>query len=93
MRVVIIILFTALAISFVALMVCKYLIYRNEKVLEFRLMILDICAEYLNNHTDSKINDVDRFANKYTDRQLLYSIKPLKLKYWYTKEELDKILN
>jgi hypothetical protein len=56
-------------------------------------MVLDICAEYLYRHADSNINDVDWFVDKHTDKKLLFSIKPLKLEYWYTKEELDKIYN
>ena len=93
MEVIITILLVFLIISGIGFIICQYLIYRNRKVLEFQFMVLNICAEYLYRHADSNINDVNWFVDKHTDKKLLFSIKPLKLKYWYTKEELEKIFN
>lgn len=33
----------------------------------------------------------DWFYSKYSYEELLYSVKPLKLRYWFTKEELQEI--
>lgn len=70
-----------------------YLQYRADKVIEFRCMIRELCFEYSFCHPHCKMSSFDWFTNKYTFKQMLFSIKPLKLKYWYTKEELDKICN
>lgn len=35
----------------------------------------------------------DAIVDKWTYEQMLFSLKPLKLKYWYTDEEIDFINN
>lgn len=89
--VVIVITITLLLITIITF---DYLQYRGDKVIEFRCMIRELCFEYSLRHPPHcKMSSYDWFTNKYTFKQMLFSIKPLKLKYWYTKEELDKIYN
>ena len=76
-----------------ALITCDYLQYRERKVREFRSMINELCIQYMLRHPFCETYEMDLFYNKYTFKQMLFNIKPLKLKYWYTKEELDKIFN
>lgn len=56
-------------------------------------MIRELCFQYALRHPFCETYEMDLFYNKYTFKQMLFSIKLLKLKYWYTKEELDKICN
>ncbi len=76
----------------------KYSCYRDRKISEFRSMIAELCDEYDNRHLQHDDfflfrSAQDWFLNKYSYEEMFFSIKPLKLKYWYTKEELDKICN
>ncbi len=75
------------------LITCDYLQYRERKVWEFRSTIKELCIQYLRRHPFCEMYEMVLFYNKYTFKQMLFSIKPLKLEYWYTKEELDKIYN
>lgn len=75
------------------LITCDYLQYRERKVWEFRSMIKELCIQYMLRHPFCETYEMDLFYNKYTFKQMLFSIKPLKLKYWYTKEDLEKIFN
>lgn len=70
-----------------------YLQYRGDKVIEFRSMIRELCFQYALRHPHCKMSSFDWFIDKYTFKQMLFSVKPQNLKYWYTKEELDKICN
>lgn len=76
----------------------KYLDYRDKKICDFRAMIAGLCLEYDIRHLQHEdiyqfMYSEHWFLNKYNYEQMLFSIKPLKLEYWYTKEELDKIYN
>lgn len=82
-----------LILSLIGLIICAYLLYRNRKVYEFDRMRLEIWREYMYNHFGSDIHEMEWFIKKYSHDQLLFSTKPLKLEYWFTKEELDKICN
>lgn len=71
-----------------ALIVCLYVLVRNNKTYNFRMYILD-CI-----YNNYKSEDYFRYIslyNKYSYEDILYSFKPLKLKYWYSEEEI-KIL-
>ena len=74
------------------LITCDYLQYRERKVWEFRSRINELCIQYMIRHPLYESYEMDLYYNKYTFKQMLFSIKPLKLKYWYTKEELEKFL-
>ena len=82
------------------LFLSTYMIRRNEKVKDFCFSLADMAYEYevrrLKEYAESdeerkEKNAFDWFASKYSYEQFLYSLKPLKLEYWYTKEELKEI--
>lgn len=82
----------------VGIILYKYLDYRGKKICDFRAMIARLCLEYDIRHLHHEdiyqfMYSEQWFLNKYNYEQMLFSIKPLKLEYWYTKEELDKIYN
>lgn len=62
-----------------------FILLRNNDVYHFRINIISKFDE-LNGDKIKKIYD------KYTYEQMLYSFKPLKYKYWFTKDEIE-ILN
>lgn len=85
-----------------------YIMYRNDKVYNFLTKINFIIHNNIINRLDSYesgeeyIEDYDNFQrysnlmnklrDKYTYNKLLWSFKPLKLKYWYTEEEIKMLL-
>jgi hypothetical protein len=82
------------ALIIISLIYCNYLLKRNNRVRAFLLMILD-----LNNQVDielikdgkesTDLRIVKEITEKYN--KVLYSFKPLKIKYWFNNEDL-KIL-
>lgn len=62
---------------------------RVDYVYSFRNKLLDMSADY--NRKVSNDDAFKWFLNKWTFDQMVFSFRPLKLKYWFTKEELDKI--
>ena len=79
-----VILFSLLLVSIIGIGVCCYMLWRNNKVCDFRIKIIE-SGSLANWHQVKMLHD------KYTHDQMLYSIKPLKLKYWFTEQEI-KIL-
>ena len=79
----------------VLLLICVYLLIRNDKVLSFFKYIINISYQYNIRKIESgNFNYKDAyewFAEKWKYNDFLFSLKPLKLKYWFTKEELDEI--
>ena len=86
--------FIVLLILFTIL--CLYFLIRNNKVCEFRisignkiynnfLILIEDSVEEAGKYYTSACKEV---CNKYTYDQMLYSFKPLKLKYWFTEEEI-----
>jgi len=84
-------------ISWIALIFCVYILYRNRKVHKFRCLLAEVAECYNDRHEkrgDPNYTDAIKwFYDKYTYRDMLYSIKPLNIQSWYTKEELEKIFN
>ena len=86
-----------LVILFIGIIISSYFLCRNDKVCTFRCTITNL--EYA--RTKEAIHqglhhEYRNLHDKYTYDQMLYSIKPLKLKYWFTEEEihyLTKSLN
>lgn len=70
--------------SFIGLVVSSYILWRNDKVLDFRLKIIEA---FLSANRRGIKNPLE----KYSYEDMLYSIKPLKLEAWFTEEEI-KIL-
>lgn len=67
----------------ILLLVGFYFLVRNDRVYAFRLYILDL-------NPNKRLACIE-LHEKYSYEQMLYSFKPLKLKYWFTEEELKTI--
>ena len=86
------------------LIVAIYLLWRNNKVYNFRIKIIDECHIVLNNFLDSLKDDEelheryeeykylkmkkDEILSKHSYESMLFSLKPLKLERWFTNEEI-----
>lgn len=73
------------------IIVYSYEIRRIDKVYKFRSFIIDLCYEYALKHKD--LTSYERFHGKYTFDQMVYSFKPLTLEAWFSKEEIDDLMN
>lgn len=64
-----------------------YGLYRNEQTFSFHKKLL--CQSFaLKADKIQEYNDSICYRYSYTD--FLFSFKPLKVKYWYTEEEIEK---
>lgn len=71
---------------------CMYMLYRNSKVLIFRLQISNLeWARYEEAIKQGLHFKWRNLHDKYTYKQMLYSSKPLKLERWFTKEEVEHL--
>lgn len=77
------------------LLMITYLMLRNIFVYSFKRKIVSMSEAYDRRKIDAYIFDFDSafdwFCDQYTYEEMLFSFKPLKLKYWYTEEELTEI--
>lgn len=84
-----------LIILVIALVIDIYLMLRNNEVLVFSRKLIHMAGNYHRRHLEldlqGKESAFNWFSNKYPYWRLLFSFKPLKLEYWFTQEELDKI--
>ena len=90
MKIIATILLTIL-ISFALL--CIYMLWRNDKVYDFRMSILrhiDSVArlKIIEGATAKEINQMFEVLNASSYAKMLHSFKPLKVEYWFTEEEL-----
>lgn len=70
----------------------SYLSIRDVQIYRFRMLINRMCSEYAYRHIDEDWKSVwDKFYYKYSYMQMFFSFRPLKLEYWYTEEEINKI--
>ena len=64
-----------------------YGLYRNEQTYLFRHRLrwqaLALKADKFQEYNDS-------ICSRYSYNDFMYSFKPLKVKYWYTEEEIEK---
>ena len=83
------------------------LMWRNNKVCDFRIEINHKCHDVLRNFLyslkdDEELNEryeeyeqlemkEDEIFSKHSYCSMLFSLKPLKLEHWYTKEEIEFI--
>lgn len=78
-------------ICIIVLIYCFYNLYRNNKVYEFRLTIIDAQFKYnqsINYQCKWNINTIPSY------NKMLYQFwKPLKLRYWLTTEQIHNIQN
>lgn len=80
----------------IILVVSLYFLYRNDKAHKFSRELIQMSYDYnIRRIDENPMGDYDDafewFANKYSYEKLLFSFMPLKLEYWFTQEELDKI--
>lgn len=72
-----------------------YILFRNDKVFKFCRTLIEYSYEYsirrVNELNFDYEDPYDWFACKHTYDRMLFSFKPLKLEYWFTKEELEEI--
>lgn len=84
-------------VLWIVLIFCVYILYRNRKVYQFRCLLAEVAECYNDRHEkrgDPNYTDAIKwFYDKYTHKDMLYSIKPLNIQSWYTEEELEKIFN
>lgn len=83
-------------IILLVLLTCSFWIwYRNNKVYTFYCYIGVLSYEYnIRRINENSLEYKDAFiwfADKHTYDSMVLSFKPLKLEYWYTKEELEEI--
>lgn len=69
------------------LVICYYGIYRNNKVLAYKnqLWVQRLWMD-CDNH-DDYIRDIE---SRYTYFDFFFSFKPIKSKYWFTQEEIER---
>lgn len=80
-----------LYIILVIILLGLFLDFRNKKVLEFRIKILNLETAKYSAEKSRKKNPFE-LHDRYTYDEMLYSFKPLKLEYWFTKEEVKSLL-
>ena len=94
-----------IAISVPIIVVAIYFLWRNNKVYDFRIEINNKCYGVVRDFLSSIKNDkelyerygeykqlemkMDEILSKHSYESMLYSLKLLKLKYWYTNEEIE----
>ena len=80
--------------SFAMLLVSLYLMVRNEMVFRFRVKIIKLLYEKLGDCEDIRDFDMLDAIHGRLDCEASYdrmcnSFKPLRLEYWFTKEQVD----
>lgn len=88
-----------IALCAVILILCwKFLLLKRKKaVLIFRADILEKCIEHDNRHYSEFLCNTESsffwcFAAMPSKNRMIYSTKPLELKYWFREEIIDKLL-
>lgn len=73
-----------------------YTLARNHFVWKFRGKIIDLCHE----HNIRKLKEgldyesaYEWFYDKHSYYKMVFSFKPLELEYWWTKEEIERLMN
>ena len=86
--------------SGILLVFSVYFLIRNDKVLYFRVNYVRNAYDYLYKtlHCCTNEEDLDKYhklsdrvnnvIDRYSYNKMLFSFKPLKLEYWFTKEEI-----
>jgi len=88
-----------------ALVIANYVLWRNNKVYAFRREVTDKCYNVLTSFLDSLKDDEelhqrheefeqldmmkDEILSKHSYESMVFSLRPLKLEHWYTKEEIE----
>ena len=69
-----------------------YFLYRIDKVYKFRRYIIELCFKAQVRSVNNGIFNLEQYDAiyyKHSYNDMLYSFKPLKLEYWFTKEEIE----
>jgi len=96
-----------LIVLIILMVLCSYILYRNNKVYYFNRSLCKflfgelkrILNTYKDNYEFHEDEDnyncirekIDTLLDKYSYEKYLYSFKPLKLEKWFTEEELEFI--
>lgn len=96
---------TLIVILVVIIITAGYVMWRNNKVCDFQIEISHKCCDVLINFLESLKDDKefserygeyeqlkmkkDEILSKHSYESMLFSLKPLKLEHWYTKEEIE----
>lgn len=85
-----------ISIIIITFILLIYLLIRNERVYKFKMILYNLSKQYnlrSINKSGYIINNAYKwFYNKWHYLTILFSFKPLKLRYWYTEDELTEIL-
>ena len=84
-----------LAMLFMTLVIAVYIGKRNDKVYTFSIHIIDCSHDEIQRviHEDidrgkQLIEQIEKMYKRNSYERMLFSIKPLKIKYWFTEEEI-----
>lgn len=72
---------------------CGYVFVRNYYVGKFRCKVINLCHEHNLRHLLSDDSAFGWFYDKVSYNKMLYSFKPLELEYWWTKEEIERLMS
>ena len=78
-------------IFFISLILFLGFSFRNQKVFDFRMRILNLETNKYLAEKSHKKNPFELY-DRYTYGEMFFSFKPLKLEYWFTKEEVKSLL-
>lgn len=88
-------LIAGLAILFMTLVIFIYLGIRNNQVYVFSMHIINCSHEEVQrviyediDRAKQLYSRLDEIYNRNSYDEMLYSIRPLKVKYWFTEEEI-----
>lgn len=81
-----------------SLVLCGYVLARNYYVGKFRSKVINLCYKHNLRRIDETMGGnyesaYDWFFHKYSYEEMLFSFKLLKLEYWYTKEEIERLMS
>lgn len=90
----ILVLIVMFLVALLSIILSIFILCRNDKVYTFRMGIIEMCHRYNMYHAIRGLEYTDaysRFLDKYTYNRMTFSFRPLKLKYWFTEEEIKEL--
>ena len=79
-----------IVVCFIALSLCIRMLIRNQRVCDFRNKVNRLCHKYSTKHS---VCDWSIYNSMASYDSMLWSTKPLELKYWLSKNDIYKLLN
>jgi hypothetical protein len=73
-----------ISVMILVILLLLFVTFRNLKVLPFRIKLIQICHDCGEANGFNGISVIYQKIPKYT--KMVYSIKPLKVRYWVSKE-------